>query len=134
MCQVCRSERGHSGTSAWTRTEFYSRPFRVLQFDTITCNGDEGGSRYVLTCVCVFSRWCWLVPVARKDAVSIANGPVHHVMLPMALFPSVWRSDNAREFWSEIVRDVIRLLGARHIGLSTYHPQSQGAVEPLTKM
>ena len=98
MCQVCCSEKGHSGTSAWTRTELHSRPFRALQFDTITCNIDEGSSRYVLTCVCVFSRWCWLAPLARKDAVSIAEGLVYRLMLPMALLPCVWRSDNVKEF------------------------------------
>ena len=49
------------------------------------------------------------------------------------LFPCVWRSDNAQEFWSEIMREMTRLLGARHIGSSTYHPQSQGAVESMHK-
>ena len=70
----------------------------MLQIDTITCNDDEGGSLYVLTCICLFSRWCWLVPLLRKDAVSIAESLVYKVMRPMALLPCVWRSDNAKEF------------------------------------
>ena len=36
MCQVCRSMCGRSDMSAWTRTEFYSRPFQALRFDTVT--------------------------------------------------------------------------------------------------
>ena len=69
----------------------------------------------------------------RCHAISIAKGLVYCVMLPMALFPSVWRSDNARELWSEIMTEMTRLLGARHIGSSPYHPQSQDAVESLHK-
>ena len=49
-CQFCRGERGAAGLSAWTRTELHSCPFRVMQFDTITCR-----TKYVLTCVCVVS-------------------------------------------------------------------------------
>ena len=50
-CEFCRAERGAIGLSAWTRTELYSCPFRVMQFDHITC-----ADKYVLTCVCCFSR------------------------------------------------------------------------------
>ena len=55
-CEFCRAERGATSQSAWTRTELYSCPFRVLQFDTITCEDEEKSKatyKYVLTCVAV---------------------------------------------------------------------------------
>ena len=56
-CEFCRAERGATGLSAWTRTELYSCPFRVLQFDTIACEDERNTSadkaKYVLRCVCV---------------------------------------------------------------------------------
>ena len=66
-CEFCRPERGASGLSAWTRTELYSCPFRVMQFDHITC-----ADKYVFTCVCCFSRWVWLKPVRSKSAEATA--------------------------------------------------------------
>ena len=41
-CQFCTGERATTGVSAWVRTELYSRPFRVLQYDTVTCRSDDG--------------------------------------------------------------------------------------------
>ena len=47
----CRAERGGAGIAAWTRTELYTSPFRVMQFDTATCS-----EKHMLTCVCCFSQ------------------------------------------------------------------------------
>ena len=69
-CQHCLGERAsHSGVSAWTRTELFSRPFRVLQYDTVTCRQcRDDGARYILTVIDCFSRWPWLIPIQVRDA------------------------------------------------------------------
>ncbi|MCP4242184.1 MAG: hypothetical protein GY772_16640, partial [bacterium] len=71
-CEVCRGERGSTGISAWTRTELYSCPFRVIQFDTVTCRAAERGAPYILAAVWCFSRWPWLIPMPDRTAVTIA--------------------------------------------------------------
>ena len=91
-CEFCRGEGGATGVAAWTRTELYTCPFRVLQFDTITC--DE---KYVLTCVCCFSRWVWLVVIPDRKAETIAKGSLM-IFCDCGSFPAVLRSDNAAEF------------------------------------
>jgi transposase InsO family protein len=55
------------------------------------------------------------------------------VMLGMAMFPVVWRSDNAKEFVSEVVAEMNKMLEIRHVTGSAYHPQSQGMVESMHK-
>ena len=55
------------------------------------------------------------------------------VMLGVAMFPAVLRSDNAREFVSEVVSAMNKALEIRHVSGSPYHPQSQGMVESLHK-
>ena len=132
-CETCRGERGQSGVSAWTRTELYTSPFRVLQFDTITCDTAGAGSRYVLTVVCCFSRWAWLCPIRSRDAATVADVLLTRVFLGMAMFPVVLRSDNAAEFRAEVVQQMNKLLDIRHVTGSTYHPQSQGMVESMHK-
>ena len=71
-CEVCQADRGASGVTAWSRTQFFDRPFRCIQMDNVQCR-----SKYILTFVDAFSRWCWLVPSDGKDAVSYT-----HLTLP----------------------------------------------------
>ena len=103
----------------------YSCPFRVMQFDTITCE-----KRYVLTCVCCFSRWVWLVPISDKSAENIAKG-LMRIFCDAGSFPTVLRSDNASEFVGRIVTSLNKMLEIKHITGSAYHPQSQGQGESM---
>ena len=72
-CLPCQQEQSRTSQSAWSRTEFYDRPFRVLQFDLVTCadhGGNEGdltSAKYILSCICCFCRWPWLIPVVNKS-------------------------------------------------------------------
>ena len=126
-CEQCQSERGTSGVSAWTRTELFPRPSRALQFDTVSCNSDGAtGAKYVLTAICCFSRWCWLCPIRDRTAETIANTLLTRVFLPMAMFPSVVRSDSAREFTSEVVAAMNKLLEIKHVTAASYHPPGDG--------
>ena len=134
-CVQCRKERGASGVSAWQRTELYSRPFRVMQFDTITTRDvtrHAPGSNYVLTVVDCFSRWCWLIPIPDRTAPHIADG-LMKVFLDFAGFPAVLLSDNAPEFVGEIVTAMNKVLEIKQVTGSAYHPQSQGMIESLHK-
>ena len=55
------------------------------------------------------------------------------VMLEMAMFPVVWRSDNAKEFVAEVVAEMNKMLEIKHVTGAAYHPQSQGMVESMHK-
>ena len=133
-CQHCLGERGTTGVSAWTRTELFSRPFRVIQYDTITCKARvDGGSNYVLTVIDCFSRWVWLIPIVERNAKTVAGSLMVKVFLGLAGFPVVLRSDNAKEFVSEVAEELNKLLSIRHVTGSAYHPQSQGIVESMHK-
>ena len=109
-CEHCRAERGGVGIAAWTRTELYTSPFRVMQFDTVTCS-----DKYILTCVCCFSRWAWLIPIKDKPAQVIADGLLR-IFCDAASFPTVLRSDNAAEFVGDVVKHMNKSLG-----LKTHH-------------
>ena len=135
-CVHCQGERGVPSVSTWTRTELYSRPFRVIQFDTITCRDQHdraGGANYVLTVIDCFSRWPWLIPLKTREASEIAEGLMLRVFLGEAMFPVVMRSDNAKEFVGSVVQELNKLLGMTHITGSAYHPRSQGMIESMHK-
>ena len=132
-CEHCQRENRHTAHTAWTRTELYSRPFRALQMDTVTCSNDAGqhsgnvtGARHILTVMCMFSRWVWLIPIVEKSAKVIAKALLERVFFDLAMFPAILRSGNAKEFMSDIVRQLNNALRVQHVFGSVYHPQSQG--------
>ena len=55
------------------------------------------------------------------------------VMLGMAMFPVVWRSDSAKEFVAEVVAEMNKMLEIKHVTGAVYQPQSQGMVESMHK-
>ena len=127
-CEFCRAERGATGLPAWTRTELYSCPFRVMQFDTITCENPRSARRTRERNTCSRAG----VPIPDKQAETIAKG-LMRIFCDCGSFPAVLRSDNAAEFIWKIVRELNQLLGVKHITGTAYHPRSQGAVESMHK-
>ena len=138
MCDLCRGEKGPSAVSGWARTELYSRPFRVIQFDTVNCTPADKekdppphGMQYILTAICCFSRWVWLVPIPDKSAETVGRALLERVILDTAMFPTVLRSDRAKEFTGSVIAYINSQLEIRHVLGSSYHPQSQGVVERM---
>ncbi len=136
-CDLCRGEKGHAALSAWSRTELYSRPFRVIQFDTVECAPADAElqpdheMKYILTAICCFSRWVWLVPIPDKTAETIGRALLERVLLDLAMFPAVLRSDRAPEFTGSVVAYINHQLEIKHVLGASYHPQSQGIVERM---
>ncbi len=53
------------------------------------------------------------------------------VFLVLAMFPTVLRSDRAREFIGGVIAYINSQLEIKHVLGSTFHPQSQGIVERM---
>jgi len=131
-CEFCRGEHGPNAKCSLTRSTLYTCPFRVLVFDTVTVDmkSKHGEHKYIFTCVCAFSRWAWLIPLEEKDADSVARA-LMKIFLGIGTFPTVLRSDNAKEFIGEVVGHLNHDLDVNHVTGSPYHPQSQGHVERM---
>ena len=74
----------------------------------------------------------WLVPIPDKTAERVAKALLR-IFCECASFPTVLRSDNAAEFIGDVVKHLNKMLAIKHITGSSYHPQSQGAVESMHK-
>ena len=118
----------------------YSRPFRVLQFDTVSCkpamSAEEASKRpgakhvpprkhdynYILTVICCFSRYVWLIPLKTRSAEEIVQALLEKCLLDLAMFPVVLRSDRATEFIGTVIAYINSQLEIRHVlGLSLIH-------------
>jgi len=93
--------------------------------------GELSGAQYVLSCICCFSKFCWLIPLVNKTAENIGRLLLERVFLDMAMFPIVVRTDNDPSFTSQVIASINKMMNIRHVFGATYHPQSQGQVENL---
>ena len=134
-CALCQATRARTGLSAARRVELYSHPFRVLQVDIVDVGESEEceGYKNVLTAVCPFSRWAWLLPMRTRTAPEVAVLLVTRVFCDVAGFPVILRTDWAPEFVGEVLKEINSRYGIQHITGSTYHPQTRGHVESMHK-
>ena len=71
----------------------------------------SGEYSYVLTALDAFTLWLWLVPIVGKSAEVVAAAFYLHVVLDIAGFPTILRTDNGTEFTATLMRELNRLIG-----------------------
>ena len=79
---------------------------------------------YILTAICCFCRWVCLVALGDKSAETVGEALLEKILIGMAMFPTVLRSDNDPVFTSDLFTYVNRMLNIRHITGSSCHLQS----------
>lgn len=88
----------------------------------------KSGSRYILVCVEMFTRWPMAVPTKKADAITAATFLYEHVF---CTFGPVRRilSDNGAHFRNEVVKNLTEMVNTKHVLTTPYHPQCNGMVE-----
>ena len=133
-CSVCAIN-----TSIKERTDMTpvvsTEPWAHLQIDLIDFHefaDVNDGYSWLLTCVCVFSKFLVAVPMKNKEAATVAKHLINDVFkIPGP--PRVLQSDNGKEFVAEIVKNVCNVLNITIKHGRPRHPQSQGQIERLNQ-
>lgn len=86
--------------------------------------------RYLLTCVDRYTRWPETISLADITAETVARAFVDVWVAPFGR-PSTVTTDRNRQFQSSLITALTRLLGARYICTTAYHPSANGMVERL---
>jgi cleavage and polyadenylation specificity factor subunit 1 len=86
------------------------------------------GNKYLLTYVDHFTKWAEAVPLPDQEASTVAHALVTQVFARHGVCAQLL-SDRGRNFTSELMREVCRLLKSRELYTSPYRPQCNGQVE-----
>ena len=89
-------------------------------------------NRYLVVFIDAFSRWCELVPVTDKSAVTVARAFLDNVV-NRHQSPETLVSDNGTEFANEVLKELCGLLGVKKIQILPYRPQANGLCERLNR-
>ncbi|PSC70961.1 SCAN domain-containing 3-like isoform A [Micractinium conductrix] len=89
--------------------------------------GRDERYRYVLVVIDVFSRYCWLYPLASKTTIGVARHLYFQFMRTQV--PAKLQTDNGLEFCGKEVKELCELFNVRHAKSMPGHPETNGCVE-----
>lgn len=85
------------------------------------------GNSYILTIMCVLTKYAIAIPVPDLSADTTARNLVEKVFLIYG-YPEIITSDNHKTFQSELLKNISKILKINHVFTSPYTPKSN-AVE-----
>ena len=126
-CKLCTSVHSRPQEEARFKAVKSCKPYYRLQIDLLEIKPTgEDGERYVLTCICVATRYPFLRTAKTRDAPYLAL-LLWDVFLDMGVIPAVVQSDN--EFVNLAFEELCSLLGSAQLFSTALRPQSQGIIE-----
>ena len=92
----------------------------------------EEGSKYVLVAVDYFTRWVEAYSIPNQEATTVGRKLVDEMFCRFSP-PEQLHSDQGRQFESELVKEICKLLGVRKTHTTPYHLQGNGMVERFNR-
>ena len=131
VCQLCSKPKSKKAPMMERRV--MTEPFEVMAFDLVgPLPKGKGGCQYILTAICMGSRWPEAIPLRTITARAVATGMVEifaRTGVPLQLL-----TDQGSQFLSSLVSHLSHLckdLGIDRIRTAPYHPETNGVVERM---
>ena len=130
-CEVCQKcgKKGAKRVPLMER-EVLTEPFEVMAFDLVgPFPKGVGGYRYVLTAICMGSKWPEAIPLRSMTARAVATGMVEifsRTGIPLQLL-----TDQGSQFLGSLVTHLCKDLGIDKVRTAPYHPECNGVVERM---
>ena len=127
-CSDCQRYKRGTPSSAPNQTmPILTVPFEKMATDIVgPFPRSKLGFKYLLTTICLASKYPDVIPIMDMSAASVAEGLVE--IFSRTGIPRVLLSDQGTQFVSSLLKALCDRLG---VATSTYHPQSNGCLERL---
>ena len=128
-CQKCESFcRRKPPRQAHLKATHAGAPGEKVAIDLQGPFPASNGYKFVLTIICMFSKYGVCVPLRNKEAHTVAKALVDHFFLKFGLC-QVLLSDLGKEFENELMSALTQSLGITKIRTTSYRPQSNAICE-----
>ena len=92
----------------------------------------DSGNSYIMVVADYFSRWMEAFPIPNQEASTVAEKLVDEIFLRFSA-PEQLHSDQGRQFESQLMAEVCKLLQIHKTRTTPYHPQSDDLVERFNR-
>ena len=132
FCSSC-PECQKAGMSLQPKVHMVETPVINVPYQRLACDlvgplpRTSAGHRYILTVMCLGTRYPYCVSIKRVDDITISKGlmeVIAHTGIPLELF-----SDQGAVFTGRFNQELCRLLNISMLRTTAYHPQTNGALE-----
>ena len=126
-CLACQRSKVHRHTSQQP-TQFLLPDVRFSQghIDLVGPLPESQGSRYLITTVDRFTRWCEAISIQHSDALTVAKAFLQHLISRFSV-PTTVTTDRGQQLESTLLNSLFCLLGTSRI--TANHPAANGMVE-----
>ena len=130
-CEVCqRCARAKGRRVPLMERQVLSEPFEVLAFDLVgPFPKAKNGYRFVLTAICMGSKWPEAIPLKSQTARAVASGMLEifaRTGIPLQLL-----TDQGSQFLGSLVTHLCKDLRIDQLKTAPYHPECNGVVERM---
>ena len=88
----------------------------------------EAKKPYILVASDYFTRWAEAYAIPNQEAITVATTLIDEFFCRFSI-PQQLHSDQGRQFESDVMKEVCKLLQISKTRTTPYHPQSDGLVE-----
>ena len=133
-CGICASRKSQAPQhKAPLESITTGYPMQLVAIDIVGPFPESpAGKMYVLVVADYFTKWTEAYPIPNQEATTVASKLVDEVFFRFSP-PEQLHSDQGRNFESEVIAEVCKLLGVVKSRTTPYHPQSDGLVERFNR-
>ena len=107
-----------------------AEPFESVAIDLVgPLPKGKGGNRYILTYICLATRWPEAVPLRSITAKAVMDGLWS--IFSRTSVPERILTDQGSQFCGRVMTQLCEQLGIEKVRTSPYHPETNGAVERM---
>lgn len=123
VCKLCALSKPAQNTHlGFLASEVAQKPMEKLFIDFVgPLPRSKSGHNMLLVCIDAFSKFVWLIPVRKADALTTIQTLRANVFQNFGI-PLTIVSDNGSQFTSKLFKNMCFSHGIRHITLSPYYP------------
>ena len=130
-CSTCQKMTKSGPCKApMVRREIVSLPFEFIAIDIVgPFERGKGGYKYLLTYICMASKWPEAIPMKTETARSVLEALIE--IFSRNGIPLIILSDQGTQLTGSLMKELCNTFGINKIQTSPYRPQSNGVVERL---
>lgn len=130
-CRACQLKSKYKPPKApIVERPMLSEPFECMAVDIVgPYEKAKGGYRYVLTTICMATRWPEAVPLRNIQARTVAEALWQ--VFSRTSVPELLSSDRGTQFCSNLLDELCELTQIGRIKTTPYHPQTNGCIERM---